>query len=257
VEWLEGLDQASIWNVSRLVTSPATDAGKARTPTLQLRDPVTMCVTCKAADNDSKGRLFHETFFPPPNPATPPVPQNFNYPDALWEFTNITNKQIHFAIKNLKPYKASKSRSVPNSIFTHAREVLTPHLGPIFRVTHSLDLYPQEWATTETLILKKPGKLDYTVPSAWRPIVLSDSTACLLNSCHTSNMVSMWETHKILPANHYSARPGQTTTDSIHMLTKTIKDAWRIGQVASTLFLDVKAAFPSIDINCLKHNMRK
>ena len=41
------------------------------------------------------------------------------------------------------------------------------------------------------------------------------------------------------------------------MLTKTIKDAWRKGQVASCLFLDVKAAFPSVDINRLIHNMRK
>jgi hypothetical protein len=41
------------------------------------------------------------------------------------------------------------------------------------------------------------------------------------------------------------------------MLTKVAKDAWRKGQVASTLFLDVKGAFPSVDINRLIHNMRK
>ena len=99
VEWLEGLDQMSIWQASRIVTSPSTDAGKARTPTLQLKDPVTKRVTREAANNKSKGQLFHETFFIPPNPATPPVPQNFNYPPALWDFTNVTNEQIHYAIK--------------------------------------------------------------------------------------------------------------------------------------------------------------
>jgi len=41
------------------------------------------------------------------------------------------------------------------------------------------------------------------------------------------------------------------------MLTKTVKDAWRKGQVASALFLDVKGAFPSVDIDRLIHNMRK
>ena len=240
---MEGLDQTSIWQASRIVTSPSTDAGKARTPTLQIKDPVTKRVTREAADNASKGQLFHETFFPPPNPATPPVPQNFNYPPALWEFSNITNEQIHFAINNLKPYKASKSGSVPNSVFTHAKDILVPHLGPLFRATHSLDHYPQEWATTETLILKKPGKPDYTAPLAWRPIVLSDGMARLLNSCQTSDVVSMCETHKVLPPNHYGARPGRTTMDSIHMLTKTIKDAWRKGQVVSSLFLDIKVLF--------------
>jgi Reverse transcriptase (RNA-dependent DNA polymerase) len=41
------------------------------------------------------------------------------------------------------------------------------------------------------------------------------------------------------------------------MLTKTVKDAWHKGQVVSALFLDIKGAFPSVDINRLIHNMRK
>ena len=107
------------------------------------------------------------------------------------------------------------------------------------------------------LILKKPGKPDHTSPLAWRPIVLSDGMARLLNSCQTTTMVTMCELHNILPPHHFGARPGRTTTDSIHMLTKTVKDAWRKGYVASTLFLDVKSAFPSVDTKRLIHNMRK
>jgi Reverse transcriptase (RNA-dependent DNA polymerase) len=67
----------------------------------------------------------------------------------------------------------------------------------------------------------------------------------------------MCEKHNILPANHFSARPGCTITDLIHMLTKTMKDVWHKGQVTSTLFLDIKGTFPSVDINRLIHNMRK
>jgi hypothetical protein len=157
----------------------------------------------------------------------------------------------------MKPYKATKKDTIPNSIFTHTREVLVPHLGPLFQATNTLNYYPQEWSITEMLILKKPGKPDYTTPAAWQPIVLSDGMARLLNSCQTEDIVTMCEHHNILPVNHFGARPGHTTTDSIHMLTKTIKDAWRKGQVASTLFLDIKGAFPSVNINRLIHNMRK
>jgi hypothetical protein len=38
MEWLKGLDESSIWQASKLVTSPATDAGRARIPTLQVKD---------------------------------------------------------------------------------------------------------------------------------------------------------------------------------------------------------------------------
>ena len=81
--------------------------------------------------------------------------------------------------------------------------------------------------------------------------------ARLLNSCQTEDIVIMCKKHNLLPANHFGARPGQTTTDLIHMHTKIIKDAWWKGLVASTLFLDVKGAFPSIKIKQLFHNMHK
>jgi hypothetical protein len=157
----------------------------------------------------------------------------------------------------MKPFKASRRGTIPNSVLIHTREDLVPHLAPLFRVTNTLNYYPQEWSLTETLILKKPGKPDYTSPSAWRPIVLSDGMARLLNSCQTGDIVTMCKKHNLLPANHFGARPGRTTTDSLHMLMKTVKDAWQKGQVASTLFLDVKGAFPSVDIERLFHNMRK
>jgi hypothetical protein len=157
----------------------------------------------------------------------------------------------------MKLFKASRSGTVPNSVLIYAREDLVPYLAPLFRATNTLNYYPQEWSLMETLILKKPGKPDYTSPSAWRPIVLSDGMARLLNSCQTEDIVTMCEKYNLLPVNHFGARPGRTTTDSIHMHTKIIKDAWRKGQVASTLFLDVKGAFPSVDTKRLFHNMRK
>ena len=39
IEWLEGLDESSVWQASRIVMSPATDTGKSRIPMLQIKDP--------------------------------------------------------------------------------------------------------------------------------------------------------------------------------------------------------------------------
>ena len=41
------------------------------------------------------------------------------------------------------------------------------------------------------------------------------------------------------------------------MMTKAAKDTWCKGQVVSALFLDIKGAFHSIDIDRLIYNMRK
>ena len=88
-------------------------------------------------------------------------------------------------------------------------------------------------------------------------MVLSNGMARLLNSCLTLDVVTMCETLNILPANYFGAWPGYTTTDSIHLLTKTVKDLWRKNQVTSALLLDIKSTFPSVDITRLAHNMRK
>ena len=197
------------------------------------------------------------SFFPKTNSNLTPPPVGYRYPPLQWTFQNIADQQIHWAIKRLKPYKASRSGLVTNSVLIHARELLVPHLGPLFQATNTLKYYSQEWSLMEALGLKKPGKSDYTVSSAWCPIVLLDGLARLLNSCQAEEMITRCEKHNILPANHFRARPGHTTTDSIHLLIKMVKDTWRKGQVVSTIFLDVKSAFPSIDISCLIHNMRK
>ena len=174
---------------------------------LQVKDKATKRVIREATDNDSKGKPFYEMFFPPLNTILTPPPEDFNYPPLRWTFHNITDEQVHHAILKMKPFKASWSGIVPNSVLIHAREELVPFLSPLFHTTNTLNYYPQIWALTETLILRKPGKLDYTAPNAWRPIILSDGMAHLLNSCQTDNIVTMCKKHNILLANHFGARP--------------------------------------------------
>lgn len=156
----------------------------------------------------------------------------------------------------MKPWKATRSGTIPNAIFVHAQELLVPHLGLIFWATDTSKIYPNDWKLTETPVLIKPGKLDYTATGAWRPIVLSNGYARLLNACKTEDLVLMCEKAGILLINHFGGRPGRATTDSIHLMVKLVKDAWRKGEVASLLCLDVKAAFPSAAVDVLMHEMR-
>ena len=126
-----------------------------------------------------------------------------NYPPLKWDFSLVTDKQIHCAIQKMKPYKATCPGAIPNSVFTHACELLVPYFGPVFCATDILKVYPPQWQIMETPILCKPGKPDYTVPGAWQPIVLSNGYSCLLNSCQTEDMITMCEKCNILPANHF------------------------------------------------------
>ncbi|TFK16960.1 hypothetical protein FA15DRAFT_550179, partial [Coprinopsis marcescibilis] len=159
-----------VWTASRMMMGGGTDGGRSRVPALQIRSSSGQVVQ-EVADNSGKGKLFFKNFFPS-KPETSSVPQDFRYPPPLWEFTNINDEQIGRAIQKMKPYKATMTGTIPNSVFVNAKDALIPHLGPLFRATHNLAYYPDAWSLTETLVLKKPGKPDYRAPDAWRPIVL-------------------------------------------------------------------------------------
>jgi hypothetical protein len=135
--------------------------------------------------------------------------------------------------------------------------LLVPFLGPIFRATFTLKIYPEQWKKSSTIVLRKPGRPDYSLPKAYRPITLLDTMAKLLSSCVANDLTYIAEQHQLLPPTHFGGRPGRSTTDSLHLLTKFITDAWASkDQFVSVLFLDVKAAFPSVIVKRLLHNLR-
>ena len=249
--------QFSVLSAAKFISSPPSDTAKAHIPTLQVKDLQTKHILREAITNKDKGALLHKTFFPPANPNLVQPNNDYVYPQPKWTMLTITNDLISRMIDKLKPYKATRKGTVPNSVLINAKQLLVPHIGPLFRATQLINYYPPDWALTKTLVLKKPGKPDYSSRSAWHPIVLSNGLARLLNACMMNIVVLTTKKLHILPDQHFRARPGRTTTDSIHLLVKAVKDAWRKNQVALVLFLDIKGAFPSVDITRLVHNMRK
>ena len=173
VDWLEDLNESSIWQAANFISSLPTDAAKTRLPSLQVIDPATKCTTKVAHTNKDKSQLMHATFFPPTNPDLPPPKEKFQYLPPGWSFNKISDL-IGRVIDNLKPYKATMTGTVSNTVLEFAKDLLVPFLSPIYRATNSLKYYPPAWSLTKNLVLKKPSKTNYTIPSAWQPIVLEE-----------------------------------------------------------------------------------
>ncbi|PPR06335.1 hypothetical protein CVT24_002511, partial [Panaeolus cyanescens] len=198
----------------------------------------------EAITNEDKGKIFFEAFFP--KRTAPPARESTGGRRAKWKYKPTSDAEIDEVIRSLKPYKKSRPDTAPNSVFVKARDILVPHLGPIFQATDTLSFYPADWKVTTTPILRKPGRGDYTTPNAYRPIVLAHGMARILNMCKTRSLTENAEKHGLLPTNHFGGRAGRTTMDSVQLLVKTVIDAWRKRHVAAALFLDVKGAFPSV-----------
>ena len=79
----------------------------------------------------------------------------------------------------------------------------------------------------------------------------------ILSACVTEDIIQMAKLHGLLPENHFGCHPGRAMTDSLHYVTKFMKDAWWKGEVVSALFLDIQSAFPSVVLSQLVHDMRQ
>ena len=106
------------------------------------------------------------------------------------------------------------------------------------------------------LVLRKPGKPDYSNPSAYRGIALLSTISKVL-SASVAKVLTYWsEKLSMLPNTQFGGRPGRTTNDAIHTVNTYTKQAWRQKDIVAMLFLDVCATFPSVVIKRLIHDMR-
>ena len=256
IKFLQTNDPTTLWTANRIVSGAPSDGGKERVPTLQYENEQGD-IQEASAHSDKSHLLFHQFFVPAPqDESSLNIPENPTYPDPAFEFSNITDDEIYQAIGKLAPFKAPGPNGIPNAVFIHAAEHLVPFMGPIYRATFNHDFYPEQWQQSRTVVLRKPGKPSYTVAKSYRPIALMDTMGKILSSCVASSLAYEAEKLQLLPINHFGGRKGRCTTDAIHTLIASVKNAWRRGDVVSVLFLDVQSAFPSTVPKRLFHNMR-
>ena len=248
--WIDSVDGKTIWDANRFLQRGPSDYSSERIPPIKVTSATGQPTVL--VDNADKGAEFHRTFFLPPS--TEPIPSG-PYPAPHFRYSPITNRQVRQAIQSLPPFKALGPDAIPNEVYKQCCDTLTPVLGSLLRATFKLGYYPDLWKTSDTVVLKKPGKTDYTTAKSWRPIALLNCMSKILSRC-VADVLTHEAERKSLLANLQFGGAGRTTTDSIHLLNKTVKDAWRRGDVASIVFLDIKSAFPAASPERLFHNLR-
>jgi len=252
-EWLTNASEKDVWTANKYATDPLSDGGKSRIPTLISSD--NHGNPTRTTNNAEKTEALARAFFPlpPPNPTIP----HSCYPRPANIFRHFTRAQIKMATSKLSAYKAPGPDGIPNVVLKKSVDTIADHLYYIFRAIFELEVYPEEWRESITIVLRKPGKPSYEEPKAYRPIALLNTLGKLLSSMVADDLSHYSETRGVFPINQFGGRPQRSTSDSMLLLTHTIKEKWRQKKVASVLFLDVQGAFPNVVKEVLIHNMRQ
>jgi ribonuclease HI len=212
-----------------------------------------------AESNEEKTAHLTATFFPPPPPAdltdiADAQPETIS-PVACQ--ARITMHQLQQAIEKLSPNKAPGPDEISNKVLKQNSAVLQHHLLALAQASFNTGHFPTIFKVTTTVVLRKPGKPDYTKPKAYRPIALENTIGKLLESIVAELLAYITESHGLLPKQHYGGRPGRTAEDAMTMLTENIHRAWKQRDIYTAIFMDVAGAFNNVHHQRLLDNLRK
>ena len=243
-KFVSGADERDIWIVNQYLNSTPTNT---YIPTLE----------GQAATNKQKTETLSKIFFPSPPPADLSDIPGAIYPEAVSTNLNISMRQVEQAIERLAPNKAPGPDEIPNHILKRCFSTLQHHILTLAQLSMLLGHFPQPFKETTTLVLRKPNKPNYTKPNAYRPIALESTIGKVLESIMAEHISYLCETFNLLPKHHFGGRPGRTTEDAMLILSESIHQAWKEGNVFSAVLMDVSGAFNNVHHARLIHNMRK
>ena len=81
----------------------------------------------------------------------------------------------------------------------------------LFITSIDLGYHPKRWRSAKIVVLRKPGKPDYSVPGAYRPISRLNTLGKLLKAVMAQRLSHLAEKHGLLPDTQFGGRQDHRT----------------------------------------------
>jgi hypothetical protein len=150
----------------------------------------------------------------------------------------ITEAEVRAAIFRSNPKKAPGPDDISFLVWRRIWEEAKGSIMALYKASLRLGHLPDSWRIARIVPLRKPGKPDYTVPKAFRPISLLATISKGLEAVVANRLSFMAGKHNLLPSNHFGARKRRSCEQAINVLVHRIYEAWRIGKVVSLVTFD-------------------
>jgi exonuclease III/ribonuclease HI len=227
----------NVWKAARYLKSAETTFGHI--PTLVDNGN-------EVEDEKEKAAVLLKTFFPPTPPGRSDSASDQLDATLIQENPQLTLEEVGYAVRQVKPWKAPGVDGLPSAAWKEVWPVLQEWILAIFNASVRIGIVPRLFKTARILPLRKPGKPDYTVPKAYRPISLLPTLGKILELV-VARRLSYWaETYGLLPKNQFGARPLRSCEQALILLTTKIKEAWKRGKILTLVSFDVKGAYNGV-----------
>jgi Reverse transcriptase (RNA-dependent DNA polymerase)/Endonuclease-reverse transcriptase len=230
-------DDANIWQATKYLR-PSSSILDNNIPPLTRRDGST------TEDESAQAKELLTTFFPLlPTSIEDECPCTNRTPIDMPE---LTLEEIEEKVFAAKPWKAPGEDGLPSAVWKQVWPVVKERVTKLFKTSIHEGRLPSQWKAAKIIPLRKPGKSDYTLAKAWRPISLLSTLGKILEAVIAERISYAAETWGLLPANHFGARKQRSAEQALMLLQEHIYHAWRNKRVVSLISFDVKGAYNGV-----------
>lgn len=169
---------------------------------------------------------------------------------------HITEQEMYRSVRAAKSSTAPDEDGLPTLVWKRLWKHIGKVITRIFATSLDLRYHPKRWRRAMIVVLRKPGKPDYSVPGAYRPISLLNTLGKLLEAVMARRLSYLAETHNLLPDTQFGGRPGRTTEQALLILSNAIDRAWYKHNVVTLIAFDLKGAFNGFSSTSLETRLK-
>ena len=162
----------------------------------------------------------------------------------------ISLEETEAALEYLKPGKAAGPDKVFTDLLLKANEELVKAIHRLFALSFSTGNIPLEWKKTELKFLRKSGKKNYNLASAYRPTSLTSCLGKCLERIVTVRLNGFIEHNKIIDLEQEPFLEGfrkfHSTTHALLRHVQDIYDGFNRNESTLVAFIDMEKAFDSV-----------
>lgn len=165
----------------------------------------------------------------------------------------FTDAELETVLKALNPKKAPGPDGLTSDICTaairHGKKVFMAIVNRCLLMSH----FPKLWKIAHVIILRKPGKEDYTQPKSYRPIGLLSILGKIVEKLKVGRL--QWHTQTTLSKRQYGFTPQRGTEDALCDLLRHVRSNLQEKKIVLIISLDIEGAFDNAWWPALKHQL--
>jgi exonuclease III len=173
--------------------------------------------------------------------------------ETKFKFNSIPAQSIEKELRNLSAKKAGGIDCIPSKICKLAAPVIAQPLHYLFNTSLEKGMLPNQWKWGKVTPIYKDGP--ETNPTNYRPITVLPVIMKVFEKFVHNQLYQYVKENNILNPFQSGFRPAHSTSTALLDVTEYLYGNMDKGLLTGVIFLDLKKAFDTVDVDILLHKL--